>query len=78
MTNWRGMVKAGNTSKGEVMEIKYHMVVQNELVMEEPYFEDVCCESMRKALLKQETPLGKEGIEEIWLYCPFCKTEIVY
>ncbi len=58
------------------MKIKYRVVVLDGKVIEEQYFEDICCEDMKKALLAQEMPLVTD--EVIWLYCPFCKKEIQY
>ena len=60
------------------MKIKYFVVTRDGKAIEEQHFENICCEEMKKALLHQETPLAKTEIAELWLYCPFCKTEIVY
>lgn len=59
------------------MQIQYRLTVIDSKVVEEQYFEDICCKDMKKALLNQETPLAKEGLS-LWLYCPFCKKEIEY
>ncbi len=58
------------------MQIKYKVIVMDNKAVEEPYFEDICCNDMKKALLAQETPLTEKVI--LWLYCPFCKREIEY
>jgi hypothetical protein len=60
------------------MQIKYKVVVRDNKVIEEQYFEGICCKDMKKALLNQETPLGKTETTELWLYCPFCKQEVEY
>lgn len=60
------------------MQIKYKVVVRDSKVVEEQYFEDICCENMKKALLNQETPLANIEAVALWLYCPFCKKEIEY
>lgn len=60
------------------MQIKYKVVVSDGKVVEEQYFDDICCGDMRKALVNQETPLANKAIVSLWLYCPFCKQEIVY
>ena len=66
-------------SKGEKeMQIKYRIVVRDSKVIEEQYFEGICCSDMKKALLNQETPLANTEAVSQWLYCPFCKQEIEY
>ena len=60
------------------MQIKYRAVVSNGKVIEEQYFEDICCGEMKKALLNQEPPFTQIGAVSLWLYCPFCKKRIEY
>ena len=60
------------------MQVKYRTVAKDGKVIEEQYFEDICCEDMRMALLGQETPFAKQDSICQWLYCPFCKKEIKY
>lgn len=60
------------------MKIKYRVIARDGKAVEEQYFEDICCEDMKKALLNQETPFAKTEAQSLWLYCPFCKTEIEY
>lgn len=59
------------------MKIMYRLIVINGKVVEEQYFENVCCDNMKKSLLNQEMPFAKENTS-LWLYCPFCKKEIEY
>lgn len=59
------------------MQIKYRLIIKDNRVEEEQYLEGVCCNDMEKALLAQETALSKIN-SVLWLYCPFCKTEIQY
>mgnify|MGYP001595236254 CR=1 FL=1 len=60
------------------MDSKYKLIVKDGQVVDEQYFERVCCGEMRKALLNQETPLGNPNANCLWFYCPFCKEEILY
>ena len=60
------------------MKIKYQVIVKDGKVVDQQYFEAICCDTMRMALLKQETPFGKDDVAALWLYCPFCKKEIEY
>lgn len=60
------------------MQIKYKVVERDGKAVEAQYFEDICCEDMKKALLNQETPLATAETVSLWLYCPFCKQEIEY
>ena len=58
------------------MQVEHKVIVRDGKVVEEQYFEDICCGDMEKALLNQETPLAKIDVVAFWLYCPFCKAEI--
>ena len=60
------------------MQIKYRVIARDGKAEEEQYFESICCEDMKKAVLAQETPLVKTGAVSLWLYCPFCKQVIEY
>ncbi len=60
------------------MEIKYRLMVRDDKVVEERYFDSICCEDMREALLKQQTPFGSDDSNGLWLFCPFCKKAIEY
>ncbi len=59
------------------MQIKYEVAARGNEVVEEQKFQNICCDDMKKALLAQETPLVNARAV-LWLYCPFCKTEIEY
>ena len=59
------------------MKVKYHLIVRDEKILDEKYFEDICCDDMRKAMLAQEASLT-DSDALLWLYCPFCKTDIEY
>ena len=60
------------------MRIKYKMVVQDNKVISQMRLEYVCCNEMGKALESQETPFANPNAKSLWLYCPFCKEEIIY
>lgn len=60
------------------MQIKYKVIVRDNKAIEEQSFENICCDEMKKALLNQETSLAKTETKILWLYCPFCKKDIVY
>jgi len=66
------------TIKEETMQIKYRTIIRDGKVVEEQYFENICCEDMGKALLNQETIFAKPNVKAYWIYCPFCKAEIEY
>ena len=60
------------------MKVTYQTVVKDDKVVQEKHLEDICCKGMWDALLKQETPFPNEAAASLWLFCPFCKTEIEY
>ena len=60
------------------MKITYQTVVKDNKVIEEMLLENICCAGMREALLAQEVATVKSEVKTLWLYCPFCRKEIIY
>ena len=61
------------------MKISYKVIGNGDgQIREVQFFEEICCDEMRKALLHGETTFANRDAKELWLYCPFCQKEILY